>query len=120
MAAVTNNIKEYMNTHGKREYTYAQVSAIQECIRAEYEGRKNAPLYINTKTKEGRKTLNKRIASLVNEKLNSFDITYEDVHLYKKCKAEEYQHRTGRCAYGFKELRERRGYDPETGLETNY
>ena len=88
---VTNNIKELMNGISKKQFSYIEVSAI----------------------------LNTRIAELANKKLNSNRITPEDVHLLKKCRADEYTYRTGRCAYGYKELRIRLGYDPDTGLEAS-
>ncbi|AIY85205.1 hypothetical protein U729_3100 (plasmid) [Clostridium baratii str. Sullivan] len=114
---VTENIREYMNSMSKRNFSYLQVSAIANAIKEEYYDRKKLGIIIKTKTKEGREELNKRAADIANRKLNIKNITKDDVRLYKKCLAEEYTNRTGKCAWGFKELRSRLGYDPETALE---
>ena len=37
--------------------------------------------------------------------------------IYKKCVADEYQDRTGKCAWGFASVRNKLGYDPVTGKE---
>ena len=116
---VTNNIKELMNGISKKQFSYIEVSAILNSIYDEFRVRKIEGLEINTKTKRGRFILNTRIAELANKKLNSNRITPEDVHLLKKCRADEYTYRTGRCAYGYKELRIRLGDDPDTGLEAS-
>lgn len=114
---VTKNIMEYMNSRSLKTFTYIQVSAIAESIKKEYYNRKEKGVEINTKTKEGKTELNKRIAAIANNKLGTDNISAEDIKLYKKCFADEYTDRTGKCAWGFKDVRKRLGYDPKTGLE---
>lgn len=114
---VNNNILEYMNSMGSKQFTYVQVSNIAAAIRLEHHDRKLSGLKIKTKTEAGKRELNKRVAQIVNKRLGTDAITPDDVRLYKKCWAEEYTNRTGKCAWGFKELRQRLGYDPETGKE---
>lgn len=113
---VTKNIVEYMNSLSKKQFSYAIVSNIANAIKTEYYDRKSKGLKINGKTEQGKKQLNTRIADMVNKKLGT-SIMADDVRLYKRCFAEEYTNRTGRCAWGFKDMRERLGFDIETGLE---
>lgn len=113
---VTENILAYMNSMGKKTFTYIQVSKIAEAITQEYFERKAEGSSINVKSRKGKRQLNERIAAIANQGLNNL-VTAEDVHLYKVCRAEEYSNRTGRCAFGFKDTRKRLGYDPETGYE---
>jgi len=61
--------------------------------------------------------INRRVADIANEKLGSNLMTKNDVRLYKRCFAAEYTDRTGRCAWGFKEVRRRLGFDENTGHE---
>lgn len=114
---VTENIMEYMNSMSIKQFSYVQVSSIANAIKAEYYDRKSIGLKIKVKTKTGKAELNKRIADIVNKRLAIKSITPDDIKLYKKCFAEEYTNRTGKCAWGFKELRQRLGYDTETGME---
>ena len=110
------NIVEYMNGMGSRTYTIYEASAILYGICREYAERKSKGIKINTRTKAGKKALNKRIAEIVKAE-HGYNINHEDVLLFKHCRANEYQDRTGRCAWGFKNVREKLGYDPETGHE---
>ncbi|KOF57840.1 MULTISPECIES: hypothetical protein [Clostridium] len=114
---VTKNILEYMNSMSIKQFSYIQVSCIASSIKTEYYDRKDKNIKINGKTEDGKKQLNKRIADIVNKKLLNNDITPDDIRLYKRCFAEEYTNRTGKCAWGFTELRQRLGYDPKTGIE---
>jgi len=119
----TNNIREYMNGMSTKQFVYEQVSAIANAIRTEFYDRKAIGLTINTKSEEGKAQLSARIAEIANKTLikkkkdDLADVTQHDVWLYKKCCAEEYTDRTGKCAWGFKELRQRWGFDPNTALE---
>ena len=45
------------------------------------------------------------------------DDLHKDVWVYKKANALEYQDRTGKCMWGFKEKRRAYGYDEITGKE---
>lgn len=120
---VTTNIMEYMNGMSTKQFVYAQVSAIANAIKDEFYDRKAIGLVINTKSDEGKAQLSARVADIANKKLikkgkkDLANIVGHDVWLYKKCYAEEYTDRTGKCAWGFKELRQRWGFDPETALE---
>lgn len=111
------NILSYMNNFGNRQYTKYELTAIAYSISLEYYDRKEKGLIINTRTKLGKKEINERIVKFANSRLNSNNIKVSDVELYKKCRAIEYEDRTGRCMWGFKEKRKQLGYDPETGLE---
>lgn len=115
---VRENIMEYMNSIGHKEYNYLQVSKISNSIKKEYHDRKIKGIKINGKSKEGKLKINERIADMVNNNIPSkYHVSPDDVRLYKKSFALEYQDRTGRCAWGFKDVRKRLGYDTETGLE---
>jgi hypothetical protein len=112
------NIAELMSALGKREVTALEVSAIENSIKPELDDRKKKGIVIKNKTKEGKKKINTRLAAMVNELIRpKTPITAEDIGLYRRCWADEFSERTGKCAWGFKELRERLGYDPVTGKE---
>ncbi|WP_462427225.1 hypothetical protein [Fusobacterium varium] len=117
MSKVVKNIMEYMNSRSKKQFTYFQVQAIRVAIREEYNYRKIHGIEIKTKTDKGKELINRRVAAIANKKLTKNLLTKEDVRLYKKCVADEYSDRTGKCAWGFKEVRKRLGYDPVTGVE---
>lgn len=109
---------EYMNAMARdKSFHYEEVSAIANAIDAEYWDRKARDLVINGKTERGRQEINKRVSEITNRKLGKEVITAADVRLYKRCIAEEYTDRTGKCAWGFKEVRRRYGFDEKTGLE---
>ncbi|WP_315069341.1 hypothetical protein [uncultured Clostridium sp.] len=114
---VTENIMEYMNSMEEKQFSYEEVSAIANSIKEEFYDRKYQGLVIKTRTKDGKNKLNQRVAAIANKKLNNCTITAHDVWRYKRCFAEEYTNRTGKCAWGFKEVRERLGFDRNTGLE---
>lgn len=107
----------YMNSYGNRIYNKYQVSAIQNAIYKEYTYRKLKSIKIETRTKEGRDLLNKEIANIANSILGGNQLKPYDIWVFKKCRELEYQDRTGKCAWGYKELRKRLGYDPNTGVE---
>lgn len=111
-------IAELMSALGNREFTAFEVSTIESCKSIEYNDRKKNGIKINGKTEKGKKQINKRLAAVVNKiaKLK-VPITGEDIRLYKRCWADEYTERTGKCAWGFKEIRTKLGYDSVTGLE---
>lgn len=115
--AVADNILYYMNSRGDKQYNKYQLVAIRAAIRTEFITRDKTDIFFNAKSKIGKKKLNRKIAEIANETLGSKQITEHDVWLYKKCLADEYMDRTGKCAWGFKEVRKKLGYDPETGLE---
>lgn len=117
MATVNTNILEYMNTRSKKKITMFQLNQIINAIRTELEEREVEGLKINTRTKVGRTILNERTADIANRMLGKDKVTAHEVWLYKVCRAEEYQDRTGKCAWGLKDVRLKLGYDPETGLE---
>lgn len=116
---VTKNIMEYMNAWSERPFTYLEVSAIRSAIAEEYRERKARGLVIRVKTRDGRKQLDKRIADIANRNLGAKRIRPHEVRLYKQCFAQEYTDRTGRCAWGFKSVRKRLGFDENTGLEVS-
>lgn len=112
------DILSYMNSHGKKQYTKYQVSAISTAIPREVKEREEEFIEFSARTPKGRELLNRRVADIANRNLDSNSkVTPHDVWLFKRCRAEEYQDRTGKCAWGFKEVRRRLGYDEDTGLE---
>lgn len=115
--SVADNILAYMNARGNKQYTKYQLGAIRAAVRIEFITRDKSDIFFNARSKIGKEKLNKKIAEIANEALGSTDITAHDVWIYKKCVADEYQDRTGKCAWGFKSVRKKLGYDPETGLE---
>ena len=112
---INDNIRDFMNAFGKKEYTTYHVCAIESAIRIEAEIRKLDPNYKKIRTKEGRRKINFAAAKICTK--NGFVTTAHDVWLYKRCRAREYEDRTGKCAWGFKDVRKRMGYDPQTGKE---
>ena len=115
--AVVDNILAYMNARGNKQYTKYQVGAIGTAVRTEFITRDKSDIFFNARSKVGKEKLNKKIAEIANNTLGSNQITAHDVWIYKKCVADEYQDRTGKCAWGLKSVRKKLGYDPETGLE---
>jgi hypothetical protein len=113
---VIDNIVEYMNTRSDKTFTRYEASAIRDSIKFEKTHKHLRPNGLNTRTKQGRKILNQRVSDIVKAKYG-VTVTAKDVWIYKKCFADEYSARTGRCAWGFKEKRRQLGYDPDTGLE---
>ena len=87
-------------------------------IQLEREERAAIGVVIDTKTKKGRKALCEKIARMINA-VGSFKvpITAEHVHMYKKCRADEYTERTGKCSWGYANTCEKFGYDPVTREE---
>ena len=114
---VLQSIREYMNARGSRNYNYYEVSNIKAAMHDEHYDRKANGPKIDGKTKAGRKLINQRVAQIANERMMRKDITSTDVLLYKQCLRDEYQDRTGKCAFGFADTRKRLGYDEVTGLE---
>lgn len=111
-------IAESMSVLSDRKFTAFEVGIIESCKQLEPINRKEKNITIDVKTESGRNEINKRVAAMVNEKIKP-QILIEPKHikLYKRCFTDEYTNRTGKCAWGFKELRSRLGYDPETGKE---
>lgn len=114
---VTESIVEYMNGMSKKQFTLEEGKAIQKAIPYEHADRNMKSLDINSKSKNGREEINQRTALIANTILKADTIKAEHIHLFKMCKWTEFSDRTGKCAYGFKEMRERLGYDVITGLE---
>lgn len=115
--AVADNILAYMNARGNKQYTKYQLGAIRAAVRTEFITRDKTDIFFNARSKVGKQKLNRKIANIANELLGTADITAHDVWIYKKCLADEYQDRTGKCAWGFPEVRSKLGYDPVTGKE---
>jgi hypothetical protein len=114
-----NAIAELMNGLCRdRAFTGNEVAFIEIQIKAEKENREALGIDIETKSRQGRENLCKRIADRINAETQfKFPITAKHIHLYRQCRADEYTNRTGKCAWGFKNTRERLGYDPDTGRE---
>jgi len=112
------DILSYMNSHGKKQYTKYQVSAISTAIQIEAKEREEEFIEFNTRTRKGKELLNRRVADIANRNLDgSSRVTPHDIWVFKRCRLEEYQARTGKCAWGLKEYRRKLGYDENTGLE---
>lgn len=111
-------IASLMTGLSKREFTGFEIALIERAIVKEAGERNKKGIKINTRTKKGRDFISNRTAELVNEILVSkVKITVEHIRIYKTCRVDEFSERTGRCAWGFKDLRKRLGYDPYTGKE---
>lgn len=110
----TNNICEYMNVFGNKKYSIDHVRAIRKAIIQEREDRYSKKVYIRL-NKMGRKEINRRAAQIVNKEFS--DINSDDIELFKRCTRNEFEDRTGKCAWGFPEVRERLGFNQTTGEE---
>lgn len=114
-------ITEYMNSRcTNRLFTPFEVQMIESVIVREKELRDRRGIVINSRTKAGKLLLNQRIADMVNKAMNfkpGEQMKPEHIRLYRQCWADEYTDRTGKCAWGFKDVREKMGFDPVTGLE---
>jgi hypothetical protein len=99
-----------------RQFTPLEVAMIES--QQGFENRHREDKSINYKSRIGKHILNQRIANLVNSALQpKVPISAEHIQLYKRCWADEFSDRTGKCAFGFPEVRLRYGYDPVTGQE---
>lgn len=113
---VLQNVCEYMNAFSDKEYKKLHISILKKCILQDYNERKSLKININFRTKEGKKIIHERIIKIANE-IYDIDFKTEDIRLYRRCVSEEYSNRTGKCAWGFSDVRKRMGYDPVTGEE---
>lgn len=113
---VIDNKVKYMNARNDRIFTRYEASAIRDSIRLEHKQKITRPNDLNPKTKRGREVINDRVVEIAKLKYG-VTVTAKDVWLYKKCFADEYSNRTGKCAWGFQEVRKKLGYDPKTGVE---
>ena len=114
-----NAIAELMNGVCRdRTFTGNEVALMEMQIQLEREERAAIGVVIDTKTKKGRKALCEKIARMINA-VGSFKvpITAEHVHMYKKCRADEYTERTGKCSWGYENVCQKFGYDPVTREE---
>lgn len=117
---ITKNIVEYMNVLSNKEFSYEEVKAIATAIYREKVDRKAKEIVINTRTPKGKDMLNQRIARFANKLLKGNSIKSDHVHLYRICRMEEFTDRTGKCAWGFKNVRRQRGFDEITGMELDF
>lgn len=103
--SVNKNISDYMSALGNRNYLEFDAAIIRNAIAYEYLDRKKIGLNLN----KDKKKINNRIIKLIFEK---YDIRYSlnDIILFKKCRLLEYEYRTGKCPFGFKEYKKRMGY----------
>lgn len=115
---VIENITEYMNNLGERKYTKFEVSAIRTSINKEFIERKKDSIKLNPRTKKNKKIINERVSKIVKRDFG-FNTSACDIKLFKKCLVEEYQNRTGKCAWRYASAREHLGYDTITGLAIN-
>lgn len=112
---VSKNICKYMNSLGRREYTLDEVKAIKKAILEEREFRRKNNINVNF-DRNGKKITNEKIALIASDNLE-MKITVRDIELYKRCVRNEFEDRTGKCAWGFPEVRKRLGFNPATGEE---
>lgn len=113
---ILKNVCEYMNALSKKKYKTLEISILKKCILQDYKERKSLKINVNFRTKEGKQIIHERIVKMAKQIYN-INFTSEDIKLYRKCVSEEYSNRTGKCAWGFAEIRKRIGYDPVTGIE---
>lgn len=120
---VNKNIMEYMNVilPDKRstEYTYREVSAIATAIKEEWYQRESRSEGINIRARSGKAEINERIVSIANGILQGGSLTVKDVEHYKKSRLYEYEERTGKSPWRFKDYLIRYGYDPDTARSTD-
>lgn len=100
-----------------RTFSANEVAIIEQTVRYESLERSARGIRLQTKTREGKELLNNKIAAMINSYLKPrIPLTGPHISLYKKCRLEEYTERTGKCPWGFPEMRKRLGYDPKTGM----
>lgn len=113
-----NRLAAAMSALSYRIFTGFEIAIIEGCVISEYKQRKIEGISINNKLLSGRKIIRERTAALVNERLNTGNqVNEEHILRFKRVLADDYTERTGKCAWGFKEVRKRWGYDPDTGRE---
>lgn len=113
-------IAEYMNGLCRdRDFTAMEVALIETQIKPEWRERIENNIKVNGRTNTGKEFINTHIAERVNGLLQNskIPIKLHHIKIYKKCWTDEYTDRTGKCSWGFKEIREKLGYDPNTGLQ---
>ncbi|MDF2675309.1 MAG: hypothetical protein K0R09_3581 [Clostridiales bacterium] len=114
-------IADLMNgTCRDRQFTGLEIAMIESSRVPELKERKKLNIIVNGKSPEGKLLINQRTANMVNSILRpKVPLRAEHIKIYKRCWADEYTDRTGKCAWGFKEICARLGYDPVTRLELN-
>lgn len=101
-----------------RTFTGNEVAIIENQLRVELADRKAEELIINSRTDKGKQIINMRIAARINAFMKPKHlISPHHIKLYKRCWVDEYCDRSGKCAWGFPDVREKLGYDPKTGRE---
>lgn len=110
---ITKNILELMNSQSTKTFTEFQVNAIKYAILLELNDRKKKGFTLKINSNGKRERL-KRIAKIANDEY-SVKVAIEDIKLFKLCRIEEYEKRTGKCTWSIPEVREKLGYDPITG-----
>jgi RNA-binding protein YhbY len=101
-----------------RTFTGNEIALIEIQIHAEKDEREVAEIKVDTRTKKGKQQLCKRIADKINaEGILNTPLEGDHIHLYRRCRIDEYTERTGKCAWGFKDICQKFGYDPVTRKE---
>jgi hypothetical protein len=105
-----NAIAEYMTSfaHGGRVYTGYDVRVIESAISLYRVAQQKSGGKVRRLKTEFRR-INQETAEL------SGGHSADEVRLCKRCTAMEYEERTGKAAWGFKEYRERNGFDSVSG-----
>jgi hypothetical protein len=87
-----------------RKYTVGDIKRINSAIYKEFYERKGKGSTEKYNTNAKRHELDGKIARILNEDYRP-KIPYcaEDVRLYKKCRMAEYEDRTGKCAWGYRD-----------------
>lgn len=119
--SITERIAVYMKAKSKAQgiykpYKALHVSLIRKAVTIEREERDKDHIDINPKTKAGKLLINKRTALEANKEMKMDFFNWRDILLYKQCRAEELEDR-GKCSWGFKNERKRRGFNQQTGRE---
>jgi hypothetical protein len=113
---VTKNICEYMNSKSNKEFKPFTVSLIRKALREELYERKKCDIKIRSRTKAGKLRIYKRTAKIINDKYK-LNLTAGDIRNFKMSEKEEFTYRTKKCTWNIPEVRNKLGFDPETGLE---
>jgi hypothetical protein len=106
-----------MNSRYEKQYKEEELRIIGQSIEAERSERKLIGLVIASRTINGRRILNKRIADIANDKLKNKSLNIRDIERFKTCKRHEFEARTGKCTWSIPSVRKKLGFDPITGKE---
>lgn len=111
------SIAENLSALCDREFTGLEIAMIENTRKTELDDRRKKGINLKSNSTAGKLLINTRMAEMVNGTLNpKIPMTAEHIRQYKHVWADEYTERTGKCAWGFKDVRKKFGYDPFTNI----